>query len=130
MKNKLQPTRTSFSQNFQCKKASRWLSKFFSFWYRKWGGTVKKSTLYIAQNSCYMINIFWTRISGCIHSQRHHFLLQQYYILNSTGSLKKASIALQELHSYSQELGRSIFQSLRRESVSEGSVTPGQISTF
>ena len=60
-----------------------------------------------------MINIFWTRISGCIHSQRHHFLLQQYCILNSTGSLKKASIALQELHSYFQELGKSIVQSLR-----------------
>ena len=25
--------RTSFSQNFQCKKAPHWLSKFFSFWY-------------------------------------------------------------------------------------------------
>ena len=31
MKNKLQPTRTSFSRNFQCKKAPRWLSKFFHF---------------------------------------------------------------------------------------------------
>ena len=30
MKNKLQPTRTSFS-HFQCKKAPRWLSKFFHF---------------------------------------------------------------------------------------------------
>ena len=29
MKNKLQPTRTSFSRNFQYKKAPRWLSKFF-----------------------------------------------------------------------------------------------------
>ena len=31
MKNKLQPTRTRFSRNFQCKKASRWLSKLFHF---------------------------------------------------------------------------------------------------
>ena len=31
MKNKLQPTRTTFSRNFQCKKAPRWLSKFFHF---------------------------------------------------------------------------------------------------
>ena len=31
MKNKLQPTRTSFSRNFQCKKAPRRLSKFFHF---------------------------------------------------------------------------------------------------
>ena len=31
MKNKLQPTRTSFSRNFQCKKAPCWLSKFFHF---------------------------------------------------------------------------------------------------
>ena len=47
MKNKLQPTRTSFSRNFQCKKAPRWLSKFFSFWYWKSGGPVKKTTLYV-----------------------------------------------------------------------------------
>ena len=47
MKNKLQPTRTSFSRNFQCKKAPHWLSKFFSFWYWKSGGPVKKTTLYI-----------------------------------------------------------------------------------
>ena len=46
MKNKLQPTRTSFSRNIQCKKAPRWLSKFFSFWYWKSGGPVKKTTLY------------------------------------------------------------------------------------
>ena len=38
MKNKLQPTRTSFSRNFQC--------KVFSFWYWKSGGPVKKTTLY------------------------------------------------------------------------------------
>ena len=31
MKNKLQPTRTTFSRNFQCRKAPRWLSKFFHF---------------------------------------------------------------------------------------------------
>ena len=31
MKNKLQPTRTSFPRNFQCKKAPRWLSNFFHF---------------------------------------------------------------------------------------------------
>ena len=31
MKNKLQPTRTTFSRNVQCKKAPRWLSKFFHF---------------------------------------------------------------------------------------------------
>ena len=31
MKNKLQPTRTSSSRNFQCKKAPCWLSKFFHF---------------------------------------------------------------------------------------------------
>ena len=31
MKNKLQPTRITFSRNFQCKKASRWLSQFFHF---------------------------------------------------------------------------------------------------
>ena len=31
MKNKLQPTRTSFSRIFQCKKAPCWLSKFFHF---------------------------------------------------------------------------------------------------
>ena len=31
MKNKLQPTRTSFSRNFQYKKPPRWLSKFFHF---------------------------------------------------------------------------------------------------
>ena len=31
MKNKLQPTRTSFSRNFQCKKAPRWLSEWFHF---------------------------------------------------------------------------------------------------
>ena len=43
MKNKLQLTRTSFSQNFQCKKAPRWLSMFFSFWYWKSGGPVKKT---------------------------------------------------------------------------------------
>ena len=48
MKNKLQPTRTSFSRNFQCKKAPRWLRKFFSFWYRKSGGPVKKTTLYMS----------------------------------------------------------------------------------
>ena len=30
-KNMLQPTRTAFSRNFQCKKAPRWLSKFFHF---------------------------------------------------------------------------------------------------
>ena len=29
--NKLQPTKTSLSRNFQCKKAPRWLSKFFHF---------------------------------------------------------------------------------------------------
>ena len=31
MKNKLQPTRTSFSRNLQYKKAPRWLSKLFHF---------------------------------------------------------------------------------------------------
>ena len=31
MKNKLQPARTSFSRNFQCKEAPRWLSKSFLF---------------------------------------------------------------------------------------------------
>ena len=31
MKNKLQPTRTTFSRNFQCKKALHWLSKLFHF---------------------------------------------------------------------------------------------------
>ena len=31
MKNKKQPTRTSFSRNFQCKKTPRWLSKLLHF---------------------------------------------------------------------------------------------------
>ena len=38
-KNKLQPTRTSFSQNFQCKKAPRWLVKFFFILVLKIGRT-------------------------------------------------------------------------------------------
>ena len=56
MKNKLQPTRTSFSRNFQCKKAPRWLIKFFSFGYWKSGGPVKKTTLYV--NSMLNLKIF------------------------------------------------------------------------
>ena len=31
MRNKLQPTRTTFSRNFHCKKAPRWRSRFFHF---------------------------------------------------------------------------------------------------
>ena len=65
MKNKLQPTRTSFSQNFQCKKAPRWLSKFFSFWYWKLGGPVKKTTLYIQEvftNKTYRHRLSWVLV--------------------------------------------------------------------
>merc|ERR1712013_356834 len=48
MKNKLQPARTSFSRNFQCKKSSSMAEQvFFSFWHRKSGGPVKKATLYV-----------------------------------------------------------------------------------
>ena len=42
MKNKLQPTRTSFSRNFQCKKSPRWLSKFFHFGTENWADQLKK----------------------------------------------------------------------------------------
>ena len=38
MKSKPQPTRATFSRNFQCKRAPGWLSKFFA---RKMGGPVK-----------------------------------------------------------------------------------------
>ena len=60
MKNKLQPTRTRFSRNFQCKKAPRWLSKFFSFWYWKSGEPLKKITLYNIYNI--ICNIIWYKI--------------------------------------------------------------------
>ena len=52
MKKKLKPTRTSFSRNFQCKKAPRWLSKFFSFWYWKSGGPVKKPPCMLSTPNC------------------------------------------------------------------------------
>ena len=42
MKNKLQPTRTSFPRNFQCKKAPRWLNKFFHFGTENRAGQLKK----------------------------------------------------------------------------------------
>ena len=43
MKNKLQPTRTTFSTNFQYKKAPRWLSKFFHFGTENWEEQLKKA---------------------------------------------------------------------------------------
>ena len=43
MKNKLQPTRTTFSRNFQCKKASHWLSKFFHLGTENRGEQLKKA---------------------------------------------------------------------------------------
>ena len=43
MKNKLQPIRTSFSRNFQCKKAPCSLSKFFHFGTENGEGQLKKS---------------------------------------------------------------------------------------
>ena len=38
MKNEIVPTRATFSRNFRLKKSFHWLIKFFSFWYRKFGG--------------------------------------------------------------------------------------------
>ena len=50
MKNKLQSTRTSFSRNFQCKKAPRWLSKFFHFGTENRADQLKNHQFYISQN--------------------------------------------------------------------------------
>ena len=46
MKNELQPTRTTLSRNFQCKKASRWLSKFFHFGTENREEQLKKHPVY------------------------------------------------------------------------------------
>ena len=64
MKNKLQPTKTSFSRSFQCKKAPRWLSKFFHFGTENGEEQLKKHPVYYT---------IYTKTST---STFHHFLTQ------------------------------------------------------
>ena len=58
MKNKLQPTRTSFSRNFQCKKAPRWLSKFFHCGTENRADQLKKTPCISVRLSRFSSNIF------------------------------------------------------------------------
>ena len=60
MKNKLQPTRTSFSRNFQCKKAPRWLSKFFHFDNENRADQLKKPPCIC------LIGTFWLVLCGLL----------------------------------------------------------------
>ena len=78
MKNKLQPTRTSFSRKFQCKKASRWLSKFFHFGTENRADQLKKPPCRIAHSKYETRQVRYR--ANCIkHTMIHKYLAREKY---------------------------------------------------
>ena len=92
MKNKLQPIRTSFSRNFQCKKAPRWLDKFFHFGTENGEGQLKKSPCRQWRQQLFLCQGRINRVSTTGVSQSVRIVSRQAMI--GSGSYKNILLSL------------------------------------
>ena len=82
MKNKLQPTRTSFSRNFQCIKAPRWLSRFFHFGTENQADQLKKPPCTKRVNIKTSLYCTWPGLAWllCLTFLQHRLLMGEQFL--------------------------------------------------